>query len=368
MVYDIAVVGLGPSGTAFLKGVEGLNLNVIAFEALSFPRRKLCAGGLTEKAYRLLKGLFPEVDSVVRFRSKEVFLHSGKREVCVGGNSPLIYMTDRAELDYLLFRSVAEKFNIHMPERVVSVERNGSLWRLRTERDSYRARVVVASDGVNSRIANLLGVKRQIGMTFESDIEVDFDRTVIDFTGMDWGYFWVFPKGGFVTAGFGEMRRGIRGFKERMEFFLRKHGIGAGFRGSGFPIPAGRGFNKIYVDGVLLLGDAGGLVDPLTGEGIYYAARSGQIAAKSVADFFSSGDGRSLKDYEIWVNREFGGEFRWARIAGNVFFRSRNIAFRFMEREKELGRVVADVVCGRGSYRQNFFRFSKVALKSILGF
>ncbi|MEO2082430.1 MAG: hypothetical protein ABGX12_00195, partial [Desulfurobacteriaceae bacterium] len=134
MVYDVIVSGVGPAGASFLKSVEGFGLKVLALEKSKFPRKKLCAGGLTPKAYRLLKSLFPEVDSAVRVRTRRFLLFNETRRVEIDSGEVLTYLTDRTELDNLLFRSLSA--DVHEGEGVVSVEREGELWRVRTERGS----------------------------------------------------------------------------------------------------------------------------------------------------------------------------------------------------------------------------------------
>ena len=370
MRYDVAVIGLGPAGITFLKCIENSGLKVIAFDSSSFPRKKLCAGGLTRKAYLFLKRKFEGIDSVVKFKAFDISLFEGDREVLVTSRSPFIYMTDRKELDNFLFESVADRNCVHTPEKVLSIEKDENFWRVKTDKDSYTSRVVISSDGVNSRIARQLNIEREIGVTYEADIEVVSSRTVVDFSGFSWGYFWIFPKGDFVTAGFGELRRGkLYNVVDKFKSFLLKHGIKREqFIGSGFPIPAGKSFNKIYRDNVLFLGDAGGLVDPLTGEGIYYAARSGEVAAEIVTESFETGDFSSLRNYEVKVNREFGRQFKWARISGAIFFRTKGLAFKFLERDKSLREIVGEVLSGNASYRESFFEFAKRSFKSIVRF
>ncbi len=368
MCYDVAVIGLGPSGTTFLKCIEDYGLKVIAFDSSEFPRKKLCAGGLTRKAYHLLKRRFPDLDLAVRFKSYKISLFNDNREIEIESGEPFIYMTDRQELDYLLFRGVADRFEIHTGEKVLSIEKSGGFWKLRTDRDTYVSKVVISSDGVNSRIANQLKVHREIGMTYEADVNVSFSKTVIDFSDLFWGYFWIFPKGDFVTVGFGELKRKRLNFSETLGKFLLKHKIKSSPLGLGFPIPAGKSYNRVFLKGVLFLGDSGGLVDPLTGEGIFYAARSAEIAAECIKKYFDSGNMEDLSGYERRINEEFGSQFRWARISGNIFFRTKGFTFKFLERDYQLRRIVSEVVSGNANYKGSFLEFAGEGFKSILRF
>ena len=370
MVYDVAVSGLGPAGTAFLKAVEGSGLKVIAFDREDFPRKKLCAGGLTPKAYSLISSLFADVDRVIRVRALRFILFNGNKQVLLPSEEVLTYLTDRRELDNFLFESVARSSEpvIHTKEAVLGAEREKGFWKLRTEKGTYRTRVLVVSDGANSRLARQLKVKRDFGFTFETDIAVPWDDSVlIDFTGFSWGYYWVFPKGDFVTAGLGEFRKKVPDLKRRLESFNAKHRIvGKVLSAGGFPIPCGKRKNDVVRDGALFLGDAGGLVDPLTGEGIYSAVKSGIIAANVVRDAFAKGDFTLLKAYKKLVDEELGREFFWARVVGNLFFKFKSLNFYVIERESGIGNLTANVLSGRISYKKGIVEFFKLLSKLLV--
>lgn len=371
MVYDAVVVGLGPAGTCTLKSLEHSGLKVLAVErAPSFPRKKPCAGGLTPKAYELLRELFPEIDSVVRKRVSQFLLYNGKDYAVLSSNIVLTYLTNREELDNFLFESLDHsQFDIHLGETALSVEVEGNQVVLNTDKDKYRAKVVLVASGVNSRIARQLKVNREIGFTYESYVENSREDLIIDFTGFSWGYYWAFPKGETVTTGLGEFRskRIFSGLKELLLSFNKKHGFnGKELWSSGFPIPAGKKFNDVYRPRVLFLGDAGGLVDPLTGEGIYYAAKSGVIAVEKVKQFFLTGDKESLRNYQSAVNSQFGEEFFWARIVGKCFFSFKGLNFSIIKRSQKLSQLAAELLSGNLSYKESFFKYLKLLPGALL--
>ncbi len=372
MVYDIIVSGLGPAGCSFLKELSGSGLKVLAIEKEKFPRKKPCAGGLTPKAYKLLSSLFPELEKVVRARSKEIELHYKSRTSLIKSREPLTYLTDRSELDNFLFEELpSEELKIHTGERCISVERleDGKI-SVKTDKDSYTCRVLIVSDGANSRVANQLKVERDLGFTYEIDVEGKGEnRIVIDFTHFSWGYYWAFPKGNFITTGVGEFKskENFKRLYQLLKEFNEKHGFkGKKIWKGGFPIPAGKGKNDVYRDRVLFLGDAGGLVDPLTGEGIYYAARSGVLAAKVIKSSFEKGNFKVLRTYKELVDSEMGEEFKWARITGRLFFPLRNLNFFLIERSEKVSAIAAKLMSGDISYRDSFFSFFKAVPGALL--
>jgi len=367
MNWDLAVVGLGPAGASLLKELEGFGLKVVVFEKEEFPRKKPCAGGLTPKAYSFLKKRFPELDSVVRKKAYEFLLFNGNRAVSLPSQEVLTYLTDREELDSFLVNSLAKNsFDFHFGETALSVELEEGAVTLKTDKDSYRAKVLIDASGVNSRIANQLKVKREIGFTYEQDVESEREDIVIDFSGFKWGYYWAFPKGSWVTVGLGELkdRSLMKRLKGRLEKLNAKHG----FKGKvkwerGFPIPAGRRKNDVLRGNVLFVGDAGGLVDPLTGEGIYYAAKSGALAALFVKRFFDTGRREVFLAYKNAIDGEFGKEFFWARIVGKLFFPLRSLNLSVVERSERIANLTAGILSGRVSYGRALLEYFKLLLR-----
>jgi len=371
MVYDVAVVGLGPAGVSALKVLEGSGLKVLVVEsAPSFPRKKPCAGGLTPKAYAILKDFFPEVDSVVRKRVNRFILYNKDNSALLSDSSVLTYLTQREELDAFLFNSLNHShFDIHLGETALTIERDIDGVILNTTKDSYRVKVLLVASGVNSRIARQLGIKREIGFTYESYVESSIEEIIIDFSGFKWGYYWAFPKGDVVTTGIGEFKskKVTASLREILSQFNRKHGLtGKEIWSSGFPIPAGKSQNDVYRPHVLFLGDAGGLVDPLTGEGIYYAVKSGTVAAGVVRQFFKTGELSRLSSYETAINSLFGEEFKWARIVGKLFFSLKGLNFFVLKRSKEVAQLTSELLSGRISYRESFKKYLRLMPGALL--
>lgn len=365
MVYDIAVSGLGPAGISFLKQGSQRGFKVICFDKEKFPRKKVCAGGLSPKAYNLLKKIFPELDKVVKVRSRRFIFVNGFKTVEVSSNTILTYLTDRRELDNFLFNSISNQdVEIHTGETVLSVERDGNLLTVKTGKGKYKTRVVIAADGVNSRVARQFNVKRDVGFTYEADVNAYWDNPIlIDFSNFWWGYYWVFPKGEFVTTGLGEFRSKPKKLREKLFQFNRKHGIEGVLRFQrGFPIPSGRRKNDVWRDDVLFLGDAGGLVDPLTGEGIYYAVKSGIIAAEIVTKALESGKVELLNLYKELVDSTFGSSFFWAKVVGHLFFRFKRLNFYLLDKSEAVKNLSASFLSGNITYREavkEYFKLSK---------
>jgi geranylgeranyl reductase family protein len=373
MKYDVIVSGLGPAGSVFLKELSGSGLKVLAIEKEEFPRRKPCAGGLTPKAYRLLKNMYPDLDKLLRFKASVMELCYKDSRVRVESREPLTYMTDREELDLFLFESIPHgEFEVHTGETVLSAQREDGEVVVKSSKGTYRGRVLVVAEGVNSRLASQFGVGRELGFTYETEVEgEERGELLVDFTGFTWGYYWIFPKGNFSSVGLGEFknRENFKRLRELLKELNGKHKVkGKVFWERGFPIPAGKKSNDVYRSQVLFLGDSGGLVDPLTGEGIYYAAKSAILAARVIRNSLSRGSLLGLADYKDLVDRVLGEEFFWARVVGRFFFWFRGLNFFVIERLEEAGILTAKLLSGELSYREALVNYLKLAPKSLVSF
>jgi flavin-dependent dehydrogenase len=126
--------------------------------------------------------------------------------------------------------------------------------------------------------------------------------------------------------------------------------------------------NDVLRERILFIGDAGGLVDPLTGEGIYSAVRSGIIAANTVKKAFEREDFGVLKSYKIAVDRELGSEYFWAKVVGNLFFRLKSLNFYVIEREKSVSQIAVLLLSGKISYRKGIKEFFKLLPRTLVRF
>ncbi|MGY9048966.1 MAG: ATP cone domain-containing protein, partial [Rhodobacterales bacterium] len=157
------------------------------------------------------------------------------------------------------------------------------------------ARLLIAADGVNSTTARALFGKAfdadTIGFALEVEVPSDTPDTPvrIDFGAADWGYGWDFPKTSGRTIGVGGILRRNGDLKTALATYLRHLDVTTDSPIKGQFLPFGA-YRRVPGKGpVLLAGDAAGLVDPITGEGIAYAMKSGQLAAQSAVAAMRSG-------------------------------------------------------------------------------
>jgi len=288
--YDVIVVGAGPAGSTTAYRLARAGARVCLLDRAQFPRDKPCGGGLTLRAVRELPF---SVDPVVEDRvdTLELGLRYGRRW-SRQAEKPLILMTQRRRLDAFLADQAANAgADFRDGVKVTGIESSGAV---DVGGERLEAQVIVGADGANGITARSLGLPAyEHGVALEGNVDYTHvsrerfaARAVVELGAVPGGYAWVFPKADHVNVGVGgwqsegpRLRERLRGLCTAFEIDEAKvHDL----RGHRLPM---RGASRKPVDGrVLLVGDAAGLVDPLSGDGMYEAFISGRLAAEATVD------------------------------------------------------------------------------------
>jgi len=294
--FDAIVVGAGPAGSTAALRLSRSGARVLLLDRERFPRDKPCGGGLTERAVRQLPvSVDPVVEEVVdRF---ELGLRYGTRFVR-GGERPLVLMTQRRLLDaHLAEEAAAAGADFRDGLRATALELGEREATIRFDGTSACAAVVIGADGVNGLTARALGfANRRHGVALEGNVSYVHareerwrGRAVVDLAAVPGGYAWVFPKGDHVNVGVGgwvsEGPR-LRGHLERAcSAYGLPHRRLESLRG--YRLPMRRAGEAPLRGRVMLVGDAAGLVDPLSGDGIYEALLSSRLACEAALDLLA---------------------------------------------------------------------------------
>lgn len=303
-MYDVAVVGAGPAGTAAAFRLLGQGARVLLLDRYVFPRKKACAGGITPKAY----ALFPfDISTQVRRVCRSVRVtRPGGRFFHIREDRPLCHMTRREELDFFCLNKAVEKGAVfrQIPE-IRSIEERKTCVEVQAGRERFRALFLIGADGANSRVRRFVGGNRFWAkqMALEADIRVDrADRydMEFDFSRIRHGYFWVFPRDDHVNIG---IYATVFGAGPRVgllrDYTASRFPSGRMTGVRGYPIGTGGYAYRPVAGRILLAGDAAGMAEPLLGEGIYFAIKSGQEAAMAVLE---AQDGR-VSANEAYIRR-----------------------------------------------------------------
>jgi geranylgeranyl reductase family protein len=358
--YDVAVVGAGPAGaTAALYLARG-GKKVALIERETLPRYKTCGGGVVGRAFKCLPSDVKIPVEHECFIAEANFLES-KMSFRVERKVPIVSMTMRADLDKALAdAAVASGAELIAPCTLIDLKQDAGGVELETSRGRIRAAWVIGADGVLSTVARKAGWKHAPKTIPALEAEVRVSKEVharfagvarFDFEAMEAGYGWVFPKREHLSCGILTMERGVGGLHEALDRYLARVGvtdlISKELHGYVIPVRPRRG--GLVRGRVMLVGDAAGFADALTGEGISLAMISGQLAADALAEHSPERAGRAYSDR---TRRELLGELRVARGLAWVTYRRREITGAlFRARGATLAERVADIFLGVRTYR-----------------
>ncbi|MCL2784232.1 MAG: geranylgeranyl reductase family protein [Propionibacteriaceae bacterium] len=355
---DVIVVGAGPAGSATAGHLAKAGLNVVLLEKMEFPRKKVCGDGLTPRAVRELALLGIDVAELPWKRNRGLRIHVGRAQYLMEWpdltSFPSFGMTVRRSVfdHYLAEHAVEAGANLLMGANVQTpIMRRGRIVGV-TAKDgrSFRAPVVVAADGNSARLGISMGLHRLESRPLGVAIRTYFNSPASDEDWLDswlelWdgapgrshllpGYAWSFPMGdGTCNVGMGlpdANRYREVDYRQMMARWLAGMGKSWGFtpenqvskiRSAALPM----GFNRKprYSRGLLLVGDAAGLINPFNGEGISYAMESGRFAAEHIIQahargFHSRSSDRVLSAYDSRLANEWGGYFWLGNLFGKI--------------------------------------------------
>jgi len=372
--WDVVIVGGGPAGSALGRLLGGAGISAVIAERARFPRDKPCGGMLSPKSVPLVDSIFGRDVLAALARSWSDgcrFFHRGDLVGEVAGCERSCFV-ERCEMDALLLAGAAEAgCEVIEGDAVVAVDARGGSVRLRSGR-ALRGAVLAGADGALSIVRRCLhgrGWAHHTGFGLVANVPVADLRSAgaggvpeIHFGVLPWGYGWVFPKGEVANVGVGGMVTKVRNFREPFNALVRavcRPDAGRALSVRGWRLPSGDFERRPGRRNVLLLGDAAGMAEPLTGEGIAFALRSAQAAATAVAGALRSGrPERAGRLYTATCGRDILpalAEARWARF---LFFpeAAQRRAVRKLRRRPDLLRAYLDVLAGRMSYRAYLLR------------
>lgn len=379
--YDVIVVGAGPGGSTAARFCSKAGLKTLVIEKEQFPRYKPCGGCLSIKTVHLLGfDLSPVIENTIygakfTYRSKDPFFIESK--------DPISFLVMRDRFDQLLVKKALEDgAELLEGERVTRVgeQANGVEVELGKGK-RFCCRYLIGADGAESIVAKSLSSLKndENGIAIESEIPFDssihFPQRELQFIHLDFGripngYGWVFPKKEWLSIGIGGMFRETKKINPRQYFNTFLKGLeyipeGKAGKVIGHILPSFYDENQKVSQGrMLLVGDAAHLMDPLQGEGIYYAIRSGMLAAEAIVEWKKEGVAPS-DFYQRAVYYDICGNLKWALTFSRFVFRFTKLAYRTLKRYPELGEFYLQVLEGRETY-QGFVARVKERMRDLL--
>lgn len=379
--YDVIIIGAGPGGCSAAAFLSMMGREVLMIDRAVYPRDKICGDGLSVKALPVLEriGILDSIESLNPWKCDGVMITSPDDVVMKGHTGPVPgefnygYVIPRKILDYALFQHVKKLPRVTIKEECAFkdfIYEKGIIRGIRARcgnaEFTFRGEFFVGADGVHSSVARKLGntgdafTKKAFAVRayfdnvdgLEHCISLHYEKSILP------GYAWIFPTGertanvgvGLITTG--KSAKNIRNLfeifistnrfaREKLQHAVMVEGSFKGAHLSTGSLGLRRSFGN-----VLLVGDAAGFVDALTGEGIYYALKSGEHAAAAIAKGFTH---REMRDsvsrmYNTLWRRDFRGDI----IFGNVFQKvmTKKSLINLMVNHTSRNQAKADILSG----------------------
>ena len=365
---DVIVVGAGPAGSTAAFHLAQAGVDVLLLEKTAFPREKVCGDGLTPRAVKQLVGLGIDIDAPGWIKNRGLRIVGGGHQIELPWPDltefpPYGLVRTRMDFDEILVRH-AEKAGARLMERTavtgpVIDEQSNRVVGVTTkpvddrgrriggpgDEATYRAPIVISADGVSARLALALGLAKRDDRPMGVAVRTYYNSPRHD---DDWleswlelwdgkpgesnllpGYGWIFGVGdGTANVGLGVLNTSKAfqqvDYKDLLRRWLENTPEEWGFREqnmvgkiSGAALPMGFNRKPHYTRGVLLVGDSGGMVNPMNGEGIAYAMESGEMAAATVVQALgraASGHEKALQAYPAALDAAYGGYYTLGRV------------------------------------------------------
>lgn len=354
--YDAIIVGAGPGGAtaAYFLGQAGLRVLVVEKEIL--PRYKTCGGALSDEMFT---SVFPfSFQDVVEARPQVMAYAYRNRLISIPDPKHHLRTVMRANFDLLILshahaevRQGVRIQRIHEDAEMVKVEA--------TDGQVFTARYLIGADGANSVAARELGLRRnrQMAAALEAEVSVP-DRLLRRYGNMllfifgeiPDGYLWIFPKSRQLSVGIGALRPKPGQLQSTLTRVMARYGISLdGVTVHGHPIPITLRREKIATRRALLVGDAAGLADPISGEGIRLAITSGQMAAEAIL----SG---KIEDYSDVIWQRIARQHRSSLYLAWLFYRFLPLTYSVAVPNPFSTQAFLELLSGKTSYGRVWLR------------
>jgi geranylgeranyl reductase family protein len=347
--YDVIIIGAGPAGATLAFELANAGINVLIIEKCILPRYKCCGGGITFKTSKLLDtlGISPPDSVFENTITTADIIYGNEHHDFQTPDEILMFTVSRDRFDYSLVMAAKKAGVDIIQSSATALKLNVNDISVIVDNHTFYARYLAGADGANGITAKMLGLcidNRIIGIESEvgvsSQMMKDWEhRILLELGRVRDGYAWVFPKYGHLSVGIGCNQRYAMQLRKHYDDFLRSLEINPSsvinIRGGIIPMCTP---DTLFNNGrTLLLGDAAGLADPLTGEGIYNAIFSAHLAAISLKKAIDN-NSSDLNEYTKLVKEQIIPEIRTAGTFSKILTLVPQRLFNMLQQDERVWR------------------------------
>lgn len=371
----VAVLGGGPAGSLAAERLAKAGLKTVVIDE-KLGWEKPCGGGLTYRSYHQYPFLIE--NATPKKIVNDLHLSAPKTRAAKLALAQPLVIYSRLDLNRMLLQR-AEKAGAQLEQsRVLQADRRDQGWAIRTRHGTLDADFCVIATGARNSLRHVGTEWTRSDAMYALGYYVGSEQSHIDIQFLPnlEGYIWVFPRCGHLSVGICGKGEPAQSLRARLERYMDEKGIeykGAEFFGHMLPSLEGTAWrhNRVAGDGWLAAGDAGGLVDPITGEGIYYAMRSGDLASQIVLN-----ESHSIAEkgaaYASLLRRDFAADLEFgAGLARRVFlgkFLGSAVPTRmvqFSRHSPKFALIIQDLLAGSQPYLELKGRLWRSLLSSV---
>ena len=366
-MLDCIVVGSGPAGGSAAYHLAKLGRSVLVIDRATLPRYKVCSGGVSPAVGAWFDFDFSPVISKTVKQIRYTWKVGDPVDATLNTTEPM-WMVNRSDFDhYIIQQAQALGAQVQTGTTVTSIEFKGDFWTVNTDRGTFQAKYLVAADGAKGPMAQWLGFgdrNVRMGMVMEVPSQDIAPTAQFDFGIIKNGFIWSLPKANGYSIGTGTFRgKDNEDLKAALLQYAKLKGLStnqATFHSH--PMCLWTADQQLHARNALLTGEAAGLSDPFTAEGIRPALFSGMKAALAI-DETLSGNRAALANYTQVIQAEWGQDMVWAQKLANIFYRVPGIGYKVGVKRQSATDRLCKIMCGELKYADVATR----ALKKLSG-
>jgi len=358
-MFDCIIIGAGPGGATAAYHLAKGGHKVLLLDKASLPRFKPCGGGVSPAIASWFDFDFsPVIENTIT--QVQYTWNMGDPVKAKLKNIQPMWMVDRGVFDSFIVEKAVEKgAQLQTNTEVTSIQYQDQQWLVKTKTDTFTAPYLIGADGVNGNVSKWLGLGNQqssLGGALEiktSNPPADNQTAYFEFGILKNGYIWNFPKSQGYTIS-GAVLRGNKANSEELKksifTYAKEFGLDTS-KGTYFEYPLGlwRDNQILHSQNALVVGEAAGILDPLTGEGIRPSIWTGIQGAAAVSQSLK-GDANAIPQYTQIVKEQWGVDMSLAQKLAGIFYQFPKIAYKVGVKRPKAAQMMGKILCGELKY------------------